>query len=31
LGGDFKYDLVIVDNSQSPDIPTTATVKAIGS
>ena len=31
LGGDFKYDLVIADNSLSPDIPTTATIKAIGS
>ena len=30
LGGDFKYDLVVVDNSQTPSIPTTAQIKPIG-
>ncbi len=30
LGGDFKYDLVVVDNSQTPDVPTTGTIKPIG-
>lgn len=30
LGGDFKYDMVIVDNSLFPDIPTTGDFGAIG-
>ncbi len=30
LGGDFKYDLVIVDNSQTPDVPVGGEMKAIG-
>jgi branched-chain amino acid transport system substrate-binding protein len=30
LGGDFKYDLAIVDNSQTPAVPTTADIKPIG-
>jgi branched-chain amino acid transport system substrate-binding protein len=29
LGGDFKYELLIVDNSLSPDIPTGGTIKPI--
>jgi hypothetical protein len=30
LGGDFKYELGIVDNSLSPDIPTTAEMVPLG-
>jgi branched-chain amino acid transport system substrate-binding protein len=30
LGGDFKYDLMIVDNSQFPDVATTAEIVPIG-
>lgn len=30
LGGDFKYDLVIVDNSQTPDVPVGGAIKPIG-
>jgi branched-chain amino acid transport system substrate-binding protein len=30
LGGDFKYEIQIVDNSQSPDIPTTGEIVPIG-
>ncbi|HEX9643078.1 MAG TPA: ABC transporter substrate-binding protein [Acidimicrobiia bacterium] len=30
LGGDFKYEMQIVDNSLSPDIPTTGEIAPIG-
>jgi branched-chain amino acid transport system substrate-binding protein len=30
LGGDFKYDLVVVDNTQTLSVPTTGEIKAIG-
>jgi len=30
LGGDFKYDLVVVDNSLTPSIPTTGELKPMG-
>jgi hypothetical protein len=30
LGGDFKYDLVVVDNSQTPDVPVGGDIKPIG-
>ena len=30
LGGEFKYDLAIVDNSQTPSVPLTGEVKPIG-
>lgn len=30
LGGDFKYDLVIVDNSQFGDVPTTGEIAPLG-
>lgn len=30
LGGDFRYDLVIVDNSQTPDVPVGGAIKPIG-
>jgi branched-chain amino acid transport system substrate-binding protein len=30
LGGDFKYDLVVVDNSQTPSVPVTGDLKPIG-
>ena len=30
LGGDFRYDLVVVDNSQTPDVPVGGAIKPIG-
>jgi len=28
--GDFKYDLLVVDNSQTPSVPLTGEIKPIG-